>query len=703
MNPVNRPIRKFNPGTLQSDDEIIEQFVIRKPEFKIVRELISENIDSLSCQHILVVAPRGRGKSMLLARIGAELRTDRKLSARLLPVRFMEESQEISNISDFWLEALFSLGKECAKNNPVLAEELRVRHSTLASRWREHSIEDQARGAVLAMADRLDKKLVLIVENLQALCENVNEDFGWKLRATLQTEPQIILLASATSRFEELDNVDQPFFEFFRIIGLGPLDRDECRRLWQLVSGKTITKREIKPIQILTGGSPRLLVIGAGAAQHRSPRNLMEELVALIAEYTEYFRNHLEILAKTERRVYLAVIDLWQASRTGEIAKRARMDTRTVSTMLGRLVKRGVVVVEGHTQNRLYAANERLFSIYCRLRREPSEAAAVRNLIRFMAAFYSESGLSGLSGRMRSEAETPSAVREGIEQASAEPPNDEGIVPMVAGLGIDIRSEDAAKARKGEEDSIIRETRDNNCDVSRQRQYIPNQPLIDTLDQMLAPHTKESSQLAETEVASLLYAKAVLYEDLGDSLSKVRALEELFLRVGKCELPEVQTLVATALVKQAEALIEIGRTEEVPRVCERVERRLDFLPAAIQTAIARRSRRLWMSAGLALGQISITLDGFRSLYSGFVTSDEEDMRRILGTVLDLVVRGVPLPDLIGGLTSDTAKSDSLKPLIVALRQLNGEAVHAYPEVLDVAADIRKEINTMRARPLGLEL
>ena len=38
---------------------------------------------------------------MLLARVAAEIRTDDELSARLLPVRFMEESQEISGIADF--------------------------------------------------------------------------------------------------------------------------------------------------------------------------------------------------------------------------------------------------------------------------------------------------------------------------------------------------------------------------------------------------------------------------------------------------------------------------------------------------------------------------------------------------------------------------------------------------------------------------
>ena len=63
----NRQIRKFNPGTFQSDKEVIEQFVVRKHEFGIVLEVLRGNIESPSCQHLLVVAPRGRGKTMLLA------------------------------------------------------------------------------------------------------------------------------------------------------------------------------------------------------------------------------------------------------------------------------------------------------------------------------------------------------------------------------------------------------------------------------------------------------------------------------------------------------------------------------------------------------------------------------------------------------------------------------------------------------------
>ena len=106
LHKQTRQIRKFNPGAFQSDEEVINQFVVRKRELAVVLEILRNNANSQSCQHVLLVAPRGRGKTMMLARVAAELRTDGDLTEQLLPVRFMEESQEIFNLGDFWLETL---------------------------------------------------------------------------------------------------------------------------------------------------------------------------------------------------------------------------------------------------------------------------------------------------------------------------------------------------------------------------------------------------------------------------------------------------------------------------------------------------------------------------------------------------------------------------------------------------------------------
>ena len=227
-----------------------------------------------------------------------------------------------------------------------------------------------------------------MVENLQALCEDVDDGFDWELRESLQMEPKVMLLGTATSRFSALDDAREAFFELFRITTLGPLDTDDCRRLWEAVTGNQVERNNMRPLEILTGGSPRLLVIVADFARHRSFRQLLEELVTLVDDHTEYFRGQLEALPKTERRVYLATLSLWRPSSTSEIATRARMGVRIASSMLGRLVDRGALTVEGAARKRRYAATERLYCIYYKIRRERDTAAVVQNLIRFMTLYY---------------------------------------------------------------------------------------------------------------------------------------------------------------------------------------------------------------------------------------------------------------------------------------------------------------------------
>ena len=427
-NPGARPrgnlVRKFNPGMFQSDQKVVDQFVVRNPELDTVLEILQGNIESPSCQHVLVVAPRGRGKTMLLARAAAELRTKDKFSRFLLPVRFMEESHEIFDVADFWLETLFHLARESAASHPELAQELRETHADLSGCWRERALGDRARAVVLNAAERIGRKLVLMVENLQTLCASVDDDFGWQLRASLQSESQIMMLASATSRFEGLEDAEEPFFELFRVIDLTPLTTEECHRLWQAVSRDRVSVQEIRPLEILTGGNPRLLVVVAGFAEHRSLRALMEELVRLIDEHTEYFRGHLEALPKSERRVYIAIMDLWQPSSTGEIAERARMDVRVVSTMLRRLIDRGVVVPDRWTgsKKRLYCAAEPLYSIYYKLRRERDEAAVVESLVRFMVAFYDTSVLYPVFDTLWSDVKDSPSLLNGIDRALTKRP-----------------------------------------------------------------------------------------------------------------------------------------------------------------------------------------------------------------------------------------------------------------------------------------
>ena len=554
--PADRRIRKFNPGTFQSDAEVTEQFVVRNHELGVLLDVLRGNIESPSCQHALIVAPRGRGKTMLLSRVAAEIRTTPELARHLLPVRFMEESQEIFNLTDFWLETLFHLARECTSHDSGLAEELRDRHAALGERWREQTLEEHARAAVLDAAHRLDRRLVLMVENLQALCKDVDRDFGWKLRGVLQTEPQITLIASATSRFTGLEDAEQPFFEMFRIINLRPLTTEECRSLWKVVSGDRVSGREMRPLEILTGGSPRLLVIVAGFAQHKSLRRLMEELVMLIDEHTEYFRGHLEVLGKTERRVYIAVLDLWQLSTPGEIAARARMDVRVVSTMLGRLVDRGALAVEGSGRKRKYAAAEPLYCIYYKLRRGRGEAAIVESLIRFMTVFYSEAEQTEwFPFLMREAAESPT-MRHGLERAAAGVPE---LHKLLALAEMAASERESLKQLEREISAAFREQAYKNA--------------ISLVASALVSLNTESSPVSRAFTAWALSMKGDAQELMDDPASAVSAYEEVVERFGDSDDPELRCLVVRAQVRKAGALqVSSGLETAVPAYEDVVER-----------------------------------------------------------------------------------------------------------------------------------
>lgn len=575
VNIPERPIRKFNPGTFQSDGEVIEQFVVRKRECDTILDVLRDNIESPSCQHTLITAPRGRGKTMLLARIAAEIRTKDEFSKHLMPVRFMEENQEIYGMADFWLETLFHLARESAAHDPTLATELRRTHDDLNKHWREQALEERARAAVLEAADRSGKKLVLMVENLQSL-ENLDKDFGWKLRAILQSEPQIILLTSATNRFNGLDDASQPFFELFRSVNLEPLTTEECGDLWQEISGDSVQEREIRPLQILTGGNPRLLVIIAGFTRHRSLRKLMEELVTLVDEHTEYFRGHLQALANTERRVYVAVLDLWQPSKTREIANRARMDVRSVSTMLGRLINRGAVLVEGNGKKRLYSASERLYSIYYKLRRERDEADIVKNLILFMTVFYSETEQKEIMQRISLEMEDSPTILEGFFRAIPELPQFNSMYSSMTRTDNEqserLLQEIIAKLNGGALEKVIEiidqlialpEAPDSYVAIVLlikgyiQTKLGDSEAAIAPYDEVVERFGDKGTPYFQQGVASALVAKGILWAGLDDCEAAIAAYDEVVERFGASDVSDIQRRVADALFYKGDELRKV--------------------------------------------------------------------------------------------------------------------------------------------------
>ena len=397
-----QPIRKYNPGFL-TDAELVDTFCVREAEFESLLDTL-HGCTGPANQPQIVIGPRGSGKTTLLLRVAAEIRRDPALSGRFFPIVFAEESYEVSTAGEFWLECLSQLADQA----PRRSEDPGLHRAVVALRrdMDDRSLADRCLGALLDFADRENKRLVLFVENLNMLFRDMaDRDAGWRLRKVLQTEPRIVLIASATNRFDEMDRPDHALYDMFRVGVLRRLETAECATLWERVAGRKVEQRTIRSLEILTGGSPRLIAIVARFGAVQSFRNLMHELLDLVDDHTEYFRSHLDVLPPQERKVYLALADLWRPATTREIADRCRLGTSKCSAQLRRLKERDIVQIQGGTARRKeYYLTERLYNIYYLLRRRRSPTPLVDALVRFMEFFYSPPELAALGAQMAREA-----------------------------------------------------------------------------------------------------------------------------------------------------------------------------------------------------------------------------------------------------------------------------------------------------------
>ena len=531
-------VRKYNPGFL-TDEDLVATFCVRVHEYESIVEILRECTGS-SNPHQIVIGPRGSGKTSLLLRIAAEVRRDAELSRAFFPVVFAEESYEVATAGEFWLECLSRLAAQAPprEGDP----DLRRSFEDLRTIRDDRTLGDRCLGTLMDYSKREGKRLVLMVENLNMMFRDMADsgDAGWRLRKVLQTEPRIILLASATSRFEAIDHPEHALYDQFRVVTLRPLDTNECAVLWEKVAGRSPRPETIRSLEILTGGSPRLLAIVARFGAGRSFRALMADLLDLVDDHTEYFKSHIESLPAQERRVYLALADLWKPATTKEIADRTRLDTNRCSAQLTRLVDRGVVQVAGGSARRKqYYLTERLYNIYYLMRRSRGPDSLIEAIIQFMEAYYSPRELRDIGVRLAREGDLDPAL-ESLRRPALE--------RLIALPGLDAYRQEMLAAMPGR----LVEALAPGSILSR---------LIGTPAADARPDSHRSDRSngdtdapPELVAARALFDEGVALQERSRSAEALGSLDELIRRVGESEVPELLDLVAKALVRKGDML-----------------------------------------------------------------------------------------------------------------------------------------------------
>ena len=662
--------RKYNPGFL-TGDELVASFCVRMGEFESIVDMLRECTGSAN-PHQIAIGPRGSGKTSLLLRVAAEVCRDTELRSGFFPIVFAEESYEVASAGEFWLECLSRLADQMPRGEDV--PDLHRTYEHLRTIQDDQILAELCLGALLDFSDREGKRLVLMVENLNMMFRDMaDSEAGWRLRKILQTEPRIILLASATSRFDEIDNPDHALYDLFRVLMLHPLDTKECAALWEAVSGKCPPPETIRSLEILTGGSPRLIAIVARFGAGRSFPELMAELLDLVDDHTEYFKSHIESLPAQERRVYLVLADLWKPATTREIAARARLETSKCSAQLTRLIERGVVQVSGGTARRKqYYLTERLYNIYYLLRRSRGQDSLIQALIQFMESYYSGTELKDIGAHIAREAgsfggEMQSLARIALARLIELPAlarHREELLAIIPEGFTEVFERDSVPSNVESKTSVgveqyPRRGDQRSEDTNEQAEFLAAKEIFDEAvaltnqdrpEEALSAFDEVVHRFAESEmpmvsqlVVLALFERGLTLNYLDRPEDELTAYDEVVRRFGDSKTPDLLEAVAMALRGKGVILDRLNRPEDALATFDEVVRRFgDSKTPDLLEAVAMALR----GKGVILDRLNRPEDALATFDEVVRRFGDSEMPALLESVaLAIFGKGCALDDL----------------------------------------------------------
>lgn len=381
---MSHPFALYNPALLPPE-VLLSEYSARLPLLETLLGIVRSNQPGHPPQHCLLIGARGMGKTTTLWAVAHKISRDYELARQWQPVVFDEESRRVGDLADFWLEAIrqweFATKATTDLTGPLLAQN-------------PPDIEERAHRLFTDLVARSGKRVVLLIDNLNDLLASIRDaEPLHRLRAALMQDSGIMLIGGATSHFEHVTSVDQPFYDFFRIFELKPLTLDEMRECLQTLAKsrgdadveKALVERSgsIHALHILTGGNPRLIKTFYRLLREGLHTDIRADLEKLLDEFTPYFKSIVDALSGQQQRILDAVALAWNPVEVATLATATRLPPNHVSAQLRALMKLGILrEAAGHPKKKTYLLTDRFSNIHYLMR----HGRAARNRLDWFVA-----------------------------------------------------------------------------------------------------------------------------------------------------------------------------------------------------------------------------------------------------------------------------------------------------------------------------
>lgn len=401
MSTIN--ITHFNPGQVD-EPSFLASFIARKKTFQYFLNELRHTQEDQAARHHLIIAPRGYGKTSLLRRIQIALRTEAEFNTRFIALAFREEQHNVISLDVFWRNCIQSLLEAREDEHAPEAEidaldALWLQHAPRSGLKREDQDGTPAWTAFEAECERLGRRPVLLVDNLDALLAGLDKH-QWGLRTALQQANGPVLIAAASRYPEQLSDNTAAFFDFFRITTLARLSDQEVTACLRALATKRGAKGEpvlrlletdmgrISALNTMAGGNPRTLGVLYTVLEAHMSDDILAQLSAMLDTFTGWYQARTEELPMQSRAVFDALALNWDPMTAAALSTVSGMETTVVSSQLSRLEKAGYVEAVALSSTRKgrngYQVAERFYNIWYLMRNGPRRT---RQSIRWLTVF----------------------------------------------------------------------------------------------------------------------------------------------------------------------------------------------------------------------------------------------------------------------------------------------------------------------------
>jgi len=385
-------ISAYTPSN--TDPKVLKRiFVQREKLLERVVDRLSRSMTTGDKHHILLVGPRGSGKTHFVSLAAWELQKKEELS-NAMRIAWLGEDDSFTGL----VHLAFGIASQLSQEYP---DEFPADFKTPV---RGMAPDDAALAVLQSIVEQLqDRSLILITENMDQTFRGLGGPGKKKWRAFLQETRKIATLATAQQLFASVSDRKESFFGFFDIQHMQPLSVEEAG---ELIARISIEQRKpelanylhsaegrfrIRALHYLAGGNHRMYVLLSEFLTKDSLEDLVIAFEDLAEEMTPYFQERQRSLPDQQRQLVQCLCDAEGALTVKQVAEETFIEERTCSKQLGNLKAKGYVHSKKRGKESYYDMSEPLMRLCLEIKNQRGRPLGL--VARFLRAWFPETAL----------------------------------------------------------------------------------------------------------------------------------------------------------------------------------------------------------------------------------------------------------------------------------------------------------------------